>query len=407
MTKQPGGTGPLAGLRVVEFAGLAPAPFACMVLADLGADVLCIERAASDGDRAAAVVPPPGATRVLTRGRRSVAVDLKAPGAVPLVLDLVERADVLVEGFRPGVMERLGLGPDACARGNPRLVYGRMTGWGQDGPLRLAAGHDINYIALAGALHLVGRPAERPVPPANLLGDFGGGGLLLAFGILAALFERERSGRGQVVDAAMVDGAVLLTTFIHGLRHSGAWSDARGVNLLDGGAPYYDTYETSDGSYVAVGAVEPQFFAELMTRLEIPVDPATQNDAATWPELRRRIADRFRSRTRDEWCRVLEGSDACFAPVESLDEVACHPHHQERRAFIDVGGVRQPAPAPRFSRTPPGTPTPPPPVGGDGLDALAWWGVSGQAIAAAAANHAVYVPAAHSSGSSVVGVQTG
>jgi alpha-methylacyl-CoA racemase len=385
-----GRTGPLAGLRVLEFAGLAPAPFACMMLADLGAEVLTIERARADP--AGARVDATDSTRILARGRQSVALDLKSPSARSVVADLLPTVDVLIEGFRPGVMERLELGPDRCLERNPRLVYGRMTGFGQDGPLSAAAGHDINYIALSGALHLIGPAGLPPVPPANLIGDFAGGGLLLAFGVLAALFERAHSGRGQVIDAAMLDGAALLTTFIHGIHAGGAWSNERGGNLLDGGTPYYDSYETKDGLYICIGAVEPQFYAELLALLDVDLDPRRQNDALTWPAMRRTLTELFRTRTRSEWCELLEGTDSCFAPVLSLADVADHPHNQARHVFIDVAGVRQPAPAPRFSRTPTQSPSAPPGIGVDGPAALRAWGVSESVLDSAVAENAVYLP---------------
>ena len=338
-------SGPLAGTRVVEFTGLAPAPFACMVLADLGAEVVRV-------DRPGAV--PARDTDVLLRGRRlAVGADLKDPAARDAVLALVDRADVLVEGFRPGVMERLGLGPDVCAARNPGLVYGRMTGWGQTGPLAPAAGHDIDYVALAGALFPIGTRGGPPVPPLNLVADFGGGGLLLAMGVLAALVERGRSGRGQVVDAAMVDGAALLTASLHGMLAAGSWTPERGSNLLDGAAPFYRTYETGDGGHVAVGAIEPQFYALLLDRLGIPAgDLPAQLDRDGWDEVHAAFAKAFRTRSRDEWTAVFDGTDACVSPVLAPAEAAGHPHARERGAFVEVGGVTQPAPAPRFGRTP-------------------------------------------------------
>jgi len=350
--------GPLDGVRVIEIASLAPAPFGCMVLSDLGADVLRVERAENCGRPA-----PPDP---LARGRRSIGINLKAAEGVELLLRLVAGADVLVEGFRPGVAERLGFGPEVCAGRNPRLVYGRMTGWGQDGPLAPTAGHDIDYIAIAGALFPIGRAGERPVPPLNLVADFGGGGMLLALGILAALIERERSGFGQVVDAAMVDGSALLTSFLYGLRAAGAWRDERGVNLLDGGAPFYDTYETADGGAVAVGALEAKFYAELLAGLGLAgEDLPGQHDRAGWPVLRARFAEVFATRTRDEWAEVFAGSDGCVAPVLSPAEAHRHPHNAARGTFAEVGGVMQPAPAPRFGRTPAGPPEAPPVPGAD------------------------------------------
>jgi alpha-methylacyl-CoA racemase len=348
--------GPLQGVRVIEIASLAPAPFACMVLADLGADVIRVDRptGAVGGVGSETTVDP------LCRGRRSVALNLKDPAGIDVLLRLAETADVLIEGFRPGVTERLGFGPDVCLARNPGLVYGRMTGWGQEGPMAQMAGHDINYIAVAGALDPVGRAGERPLPPLNLVGDFGGGGMLLAVGVLAALYERSRSGRGQVVDAAMVDGAALLTSFIHGLRGQGLWQDSRGTNLLDGGAPFYDTYETADGLFMSVGALEPQFYAALLRGLGLDgEDLPGQLDRGGWPALRSRFTEVFKSRTRDEWTAVFDGTDACVAPVLGMGEAAAHPHATARTAFVDVGGLAQPAPAPRFDRTPAATPTAP------------------------------------------------
>jgi alpha-methylacyl-CoA racemase len=346
--------GPLAGVSIVEFASLAPAPFGVMVLADLGADVVRIDRVSAAGSPA--VLPDP-----LGRSRRSVAVDLKHPDGRAVALRLVERADVAVEGWRPGVAERLGVGPDACFERNPRLVYGRMTGWGQDGPLAGDAGHDIDYLAVAGALEPIGRAGGPPVPPLNLVGDFGGGGMLLAVGILAALLERERSGRGQVVDAAMVEGAALLTTMLHGFRAAGLWEGRRGENLLDSGAPFYDVYEAADGRYVAVGAIEPQFFAALLHGLGI--DPAAvpaQHDRRGWPLLRERLAAAFRTRARDEWAAHFAGRDACVAPVLDPGEAPAHPHLRARESFVEVGGTPVPGPAPRFGRTPSDRPRPAP-----------------------------------------------
>jgi alpha-methylacyl-CoA racemase len=359
--------GPLAGVRVVELAGIGPGPFCAMLLADLGADVLRVDRPAASR---------PGWPPVLARGRRSVAVDLKHPDGAGVVLDLVAAADALVEGFRPGVAERLGIGPDACLARNPRLVYGRVTGWGQQGPWRLAAGHDIDYVALAGALHPIGQAGGPPVPPLNLLGDFGGGGMLLALGVVAALLEAGRSGTGQVVDAAMVDGAALLTTQFHELLAAGLWREERGANLLDGGAPFYGVYETADGRHLAVGALEPQFWAELLRRLGLDAgDLPAQLDRDGWPLLRERLAALFRTRTRDEWSELLAGTDACVAPVLGLAEAPAHPHNRARGTFVDVGGVVQPAPAPRFSRTPADPPVPPARPGEHTDRALADWGV--------------------------------
>jgi alpha-methylacyl-CoA racemase len=366
--------GPLAGLRVVEIAGIGPGPFAGMMLADAGADVVRVDRADVRSG-----VAGTGPLDVVGRGRRSVAVDLKRPEAVEVVLRLAERSDVLFEGFRPGVAERLGIGPEACLARNPALVYGRMTGWGQDGPLAHAAGHDIAYIALAGALHLVGRPEEPPPPPVNVVGDYGGGGMLLAFGIVCAVLEARRTGRGQVVDAAIVDGTAVLTSLFHGLRAGGRWSDARGAHLLDGGAPFYRSYECADGRHVAVGALEPKFSKELLDRLGVAADDELRGrlyDTAAWPELRARLAALFRTRTRDEWCALLEGTDACFAPVLSLGEAPSHPHNAARGTFAEVAGVVQPAPAPRFSATPGAIAGPAPEPGADTGDVLAECGYS-------------------------------
>ncbi|MDN5893210.1 MAG: CoA transferase [Nocardioides sp.] len=340
--------GPLQGVRVVEMAGLAPAPFGAMILADYGAEVIQVKRSGGSG----ALVPPDGP---LDRGKHTMTVDLKEPEGLALVHDLVAQADVFIEGFRPGVAERLGIGPEDLMRLNPRLVYGRMTGWGQEGPLAPRAGHDINYIALAGALEPIGRVGERPHAPLNLLGDFAGGGMLLALGVITALYERERSGEGQMVDAAMVDGANLLMSFVHGMHASGLWGNGRGENTLDGGAPFYDTYECSDGGFVAVGCVEPAFFSALLIALgldESSDDVPGQLDFDRWPELRTLIGARLKAKTRDEWAEVFADSDACVTPVLSPWEAHEHPHNQQRQGFVEVGGLRQPAPAPRFGRTP-------------------------------------------------------
>ncbi|GAA5210909.1 CaiB/BaiF CoA transferase family protein [Streptomyces thinghirensis] len=344
--------GPLTGLRVVELAGIGPGPHAAMVLADLGADVIRVER---PGDRTDVE-----RDQVL-RGRRVIAADLKDPASRDAVLALVEYADVLVEGFRPGVAERIGLGPDDCLVRNPLLVYARMTGWGRDGPLAARAGHDINYLSLTGGLHAIGRKGSRPVPPLNLVGDFGGGSMFLVTGVLAALWERQRSGSGQIVDAAMVDGIGALLQLTWSLRGSGRWSDERGVNLIDGGAPFYDTYECADGRYVAVGAIEPQFYAQLLEGLELAdQELPDRDDPDNWPLLSKRFAAAFASRTRDEWSAVFAGTDACVTPVLRFDEVAAHPHAASRGAVIELDGVAQAAPAPRFSRTAPGLPDAPP-----------------------------------------------
>jgi alpha-methylacyl-CoA racemase len=358
-------------------AGIGPAPMCAMLLADLGADVILIDRIADSG----LGIPVKAKYDLLRRGRPSVALDLKQPEAVKTVLRLVSAADAIIEGFRPGVMERLGLGPDVCLARNPRLVYGRMTGWGQDGPLAHASGHDINYIGLAGVLHAIGRKGEPPLPPLNLVGDFGGGALYLAFGVLAALLEREKSGRGQVVDAAMVDGAASLMTLMFGLHAAGRWVERRGDNLLDSGAPFYEVYETSDGKYVAVGSLEPKFYRELLrlTGLEREDLPA-QHDAASWPAMKQRFASILRTKTRDQWCRIMEGSEVCFAPVLSMAEAPAHPHNRHRGTFVEENGVIQPAPAPRFSRTPGAIQRPPSPSGADTISALRDWGFSADEV---------------------------
>jgi alpha-methylacyl-CoA racemase len=367
--------GPLAGLRVVELVGLAPAPFAATVLADLGADVIRIDRVKPAYDVLTFPDDP------LSRTRRWIGLDTKSAEGAELALRLIDAADVLIEGFRPGVTERLGLGPQDCLARNPRLVYGRVTGWGQDGPLAPTAGHDINYIGLAGALEPIGRAGERPVPPLNLLGDFAGGGLLLAMGVLAALVERQTSGRGQVVDASMVEGAALLTTALHGLRNLGLWNRGRGENMLDGGAPFYDTYETADGKYVAVGAIEERFWAELLRVLDLdPDELADRRDPARWPAIRERLAAVLRTRTRDEWAKLAEGTDACLTPVLTTSEAVSHPHNVARESFVDVEGRPQPAPAPKFGRTPPGPPAAPHEPRSDTTAVLSELGLSGAEI---------------------------
>ncbi|MDD5724218.1 MAG: CaiB/BaiF CoA-transferase family protein [Syntrophales bacterium] len=366
-------SGPLAGLKVVEIVGLGAAPFCAMLLADMGADVIRIDRPGGN-EMMSAIAPR---FDVMARGRRSVAVDLKKPGAKEAVLELVTKADALLEGFRPGVMERMGLGPDDCLARNPKLVYGRMTGWGQDGPLAQAAGHDLNYIALSGVLHTIGKSGEPPVSPMNLLGDMGGGGMLLAFGMLCALHEAKRSGRGQVVDAAMVEGAALLATMNWGLKGAGLWKNERGVNFNDGGPHYYNSYECADGKYISVASAEPQFYAQLRKKAGLD-DPAfdAQMDDKRWPELKVRVAQVFKTKTRAEWCALMEGSDVCFAPVLDWNEAPEHPHNRARGLFIDIDGVKQPAPAPRFSRTPAGHPQPPAAPGADTEAVLRDWGFS-------------------------------
>jgi crotonobetainyl-CoA:carnitine CoA-transferase CaiB-like acyl-CoA transferase len=348
--------GPLAGLKVLEFAGIGPGPMCAMLLADLGATVLRLDRKKPSG----LGTPRPLRYNLLFRNRPAIAVDLKDGVDVELALRLVEKADALIEGFRPGVMERLGLGPEVCFARNPRLVFGRMTGWGQSGPLAMAAAHDLNYIALTGALHAIGRKGQPPTPPLNLVGDFGGGALYLAMGMLAALLEAKGSGKGQVVDAAIVDGTASLLTSFYGMHAGGIVTDERGTNANDTGAYFYDVYECADGKWISIAVIEPKFHDELMRLLGI--DPATlppQRDPKSWPAMRERLAGIFRMRDRAAWCALLEGTDACFAPVLSGAEAPAHPHMAARGTFIEVDGVVQPAPAPRFSRTPPGAPKPP------------------------------------------------
>jgi alpha-methylacyl-CoA racemase len=364
---------------MIEIAGIGPGPFAAMMLADMGAEVLRVER---PGGVMAHYWENP-ATDLLSRGRRCICVDLKHPDGIELVLGLVERADALFEGFRPGVMERLGLGPDLCLERNPRLVYGRMTGWGQDGPLARAAGHDINYIALAGALDAIGRRGQPPTPPLNLVGDFGGGGLMLAFGIVCALLECKRSGRGQVVDASIVDGTAALMAVHYGVYAAGFLNEERGTNMLGSGAHFYDAYETADGKYVSIGSFEPQFYAELIRRLGFEGDDLPQQmDQTSWPAQKDRVAKIFKSKTRDEWCELLEGTDVCFAPVLSIAEAPEHPHNEARGTFVEVDGVIQPRPAPRFSRTEAEIQRPPARPGQHTEEALRDWGVSAERIAA-------------------------
>jgi len=364
--------GPLAGVTVIELAGLGPGPFCAMLLADMGAEVICIGRPGKEARP----------HDLLNRNKKSLIVNLKQKRGCELVLSLVGQAQILVEGFRPGVTERLGLGPAACHDVNPRLIYGRMTCWGQSGPLAGAAGHDLNYIALTGALHAIGRRGQPPTPPLNLVGDFGGGALYLAFGLICALREAERSGQGQVVDAAMVDGAAALMTAIYGYRAAGRWNDRRGENYLDSGAPFYDVYETRDGKHVALAAIEPQFFAELLARLGLPAELAeSQNDRDQWPALRAAIARKIAPMSQAECCALMEGSDACFAPVLSMGEAPRHPHNLARGNFLEVDGVTQPGPAPRFSRTPAGPVAPPPRPGAHTDALLARHGLDAAAIA--------------------------
>ena len=378
--------GPLDGVKVIEIAGIGPGPFCAMMLADMGADVVRVDRAANvtDGD------PETPSFDLLARGRRSIGVDLKHPDGAAAVLDLVTSADALIEGFRPGVAERLGIGPDECLARNGQLVYGRMTGWGQDGPLAQAAGHDINYISLAGVLEPMGRRGERPVPPLNLVGDFGGGGMLLAFGIVCAVLEAQCSGEGQVVDAAMVDGSALLATMFYGMRDMGFWKDERGTNLLDTGAWFYDVYETSDDKFVSVGSLEPQFFAELVDKAGLDATTLPpQMDRESWPALKDQMAAVFRTKTRDEWCEIMEATDVCFAPVLSLAEAPHHPHNEHRGTFTEVAGVTQPAPAPRFGRTPGSVSRPPPHAGQHTDEVLADWGMAKEKVAELRAKGAI------------------
>ncbi len=374
--------GPLTGYRVLEIPSIGPTQFAGMALGDLGAEVLRLDRATSVAAGSGMIPASPYAS--LDRNRRSMGIDLKHPRGAETVLKLCESADVLIEGFRPGVAERLGIGPEVALARNPRLVYGRMTGWGQEGPLSHDVGHDINYIALAGVLAHIGTAGGPPVPPINLVGDFGGGGLLLAFGILAALLERERSGKGQVIDAAMIDGAAMQMSVFVGMSAMGFWSDERGTNLLDGGAHFYGAYETSDHQWISIASYEPQFYAELVALLGplgVALDPATQMDQSTWPGLKQQMAALFRTRTRDEWIEFFAGHDVCFAPVLTMNEARAHPHNVARATFIEVDGAPQPAPAPRFSRTPGAVERTPVVPGTDTDTALVDWGFDPETIA--------------------------
>ena len=365
--------GPLKGIRIVELGGIGPVPFCATLLADLGADVVRIDRPEHAGTDAR--------FDVLRRSRPSICVDLKTPEGVEAVLRLVEQADALLEGFRPGVTERLGLGPDACLARNPRLVYARMTGWGQSGPLSETAGHDINYIALTGALHSIRRAGQRPVPPLALVGDYGGGALYLAVGILSAIIEARDSGAGQVVDSAMVEGAASLMGDYYGLYAAGSWTAEPGTNMEDSGAPFYDVYETSDGEYISVGSIEPQFYAELIERMGLAGEELPdQDDRAQWPLLKQRFEEVFRSKTRQQWCEIMEGSDVCFAPVLSMEEAPHHPQNVVRKTFVELDGVIQPAPAPRFSRTVPELPQPPAEIGADSEETLRSWGFAAEEI---------------------------
>jgi alpha-methylacyl-CoA racemase len=380
--------GPLTGYRIIEVAGIGPGPFASMMLADMGAEVIRVERAQSVRGPA----PDTAGWDVLQRGRRNIAIDLKHPDGVETLLRLVEQADGLVEGFRPGVMERLGVGPDVCLGRNPRLVFGRMTGWGQDGPYAQAAGHDINYIALAGALAHIGRHGEAPVPPLNLVGDFGGGGMLMAYGIVCGLLEAVKSGQGQVIDCAMVDGAAVLMTMFWAFKGVGMFDEhGRGTNLLDTGAHFYDVFRCADGAYISLGSIEPQFYAELLRLTGLEGDPefARQMDKDLWPHLKTRLEQVFLTKTRDEWCALMEHTDVCFAPVLTMSEAAAHPHNRARGTFVEVAGVVQPAPAPRFSRTVPEIASPPAHPGQHTREVLADWGIPAAEIDALVASGAV------------------
>ena len=371
--------GPLHGIKIVEFAALGPAPMGAMILADLGAEVVRIERKLPPGAKPGSELFDPRLD-ILNRSRRVVTLDLKKPEGLAAARQLIAGADILIEGFRPGVMERLGLGPDECLGTNPRLVFGRMTGWGQSGPLANAAGHDINYLSLSGALHAIGEPGGKPVVPLNLVADCGGGAMLLVVGVLAALLEARTSGQGQVVDAAMTDGSALLMTMMYTLKAMGEWTQQRGSNLLDGGAHFYDTYRCADGKYISIGPIEPQFYALFLDKTGL-ADPdfSQQWDRARWPELKVRLAAHLATRSRNEWCALLEGTDACVAPVLDMDEAPEHPHNRARGTFIEVGGVVQPAPAPRFSRSTPARPRPPL-TGATGEDVLADWGFTPDAL---------------------------
>lgn len=363
--------GPLNGLKIIEIAGIGPGPFTGMLLADMGAEVISIHRRSSGGDEKAAAV------NISERGKRPIALNLKSEEGVETVLKLVEGADALFEGFRPGVMERLGLGPDVCLARNPKLVFGRMTGWGQDGPMALAAGHDINYISLSGALHGIGRKGEKPQAPLNLVGDFGGGGMFLAFGIACAIVHAQRSGEGQVIDVSMVEGSANLMHMMYSMKAMGVWSEERGSNLLDTGAHFYDSYETKDGKHISIGSIEPQFYALLMEKAGLDKEKfASHMDSSKWDELREELETVFKQKTRDEWCEIMEGTDVCFAPVLSMSEAPEHAHNKARQSFVEINGVVQPAPAPRFSHTQVPTPKPPKPAGSETKAVLAEFGFS-------------------------------
>ncbi len=364
--------GPLSGKRIVEIAGIGPGPFCAMLLADLGAEVVRVDRASAVPD----IMPDSPNLDLLNRGRRSVGVNLKTPEGIETVLKLVQESDALIEGFRPGVAERLGIGPEECLARNPKLIYGRMTGWGQEGTYSSMAGHDINYIALSGVLGMIGREGGKPIPPVNLVGDFGGGGMLLALGICAALVETAKSEKGQIIDAAMTDGSALLSTMMHSFKAMGMWGD-RGTNLLDTGAPFYDVFECADGEFISLGSIEPQFYSELLRITEIDQsENPKQMDRAKWAEMKSKIGDAIKGKTRSEWEELMEGTDVCFAPVLSMDEAYAHPHNKERNTFIEIAGVMQPAPAPRFSRTPASVSSPPPHAGQHTEEVLAGLGLT-------------------------------
>ena len=366
--------GPLTGYKIIEIAGIGPGPFAAMMLSDMGAEVIRVERVQAVRDTQSSNAN----WDVMQRGRKNVAIDLKHADGVEALLQLVEKADAMIEGFRPGVMERLGVGPDVCLARNKKLVFGRMTGWGQDGPYANAAGHDINYIALAGALAHFGRAGEAPVPPLNMVGDFGGGGMLLAYGVVCALLEAQRSGAGQVVDAAMVDGSAILMSMFWGFKNIGLHDEnARGTNMLDSGAHFYDVYKCSDGKFVSIGSIEPQFYAQLLqlTGLASDAEFANQQDRTMWPKLKQRLTEVFATKTQTEWCKIMEGTDVCFAPVLTMSEAAKHPHNVARKTFIEIAGTTQPAPAPRFSRTVASLPTAPVGAGANTREVLQSWGI--------------------------------
>lgn len=380
--------GPLAGYRIVEIAGIGPGPFAGMMLADMGAEIIRVERTQAVRGPA----PDEPHYDVLLRGRRNIAIDLKNPDGLETLLALIEHADALIEGFRPGVMERLGVGPDICLQRNPKLVFGRMTGWGQQGPYSAAAGHDINYIALAGALAHFARAGEAPMPPLNMVGDFGGGGMFLAFGVVCALLEAQKSGKGQVIDAAMVDGVAVLMSMFWAFSQAGHFNENKpGTNLLDTGAHFYDVYQCADGKYVSIGSIEPQFYALLLEKTGLTNDPAfaKQMDSSQWPALKVRFAEVMRTKTSGEWCALMEGTDICFAPVLTMSQAAQHPHNVQRQTFIEISGVTQPAPAPRFSRTPSAVPTPPAHPGQHSREILLDWGFGAPAIESLLASGAV------------------